>query len=63
MYDLYSDAWVTGCNATGTAFNGANYIKSLFNAGADKVLLHGSTLRDFESLVGAWSSVRSNAGF
>jgi len=58
MYDLYPQDWLSECNAIGSADNGAHYIKSLFDVGVDKVLLHGSPPKDFESLVGAWSHVR-----
>jgi len=58
MRDLYPEAWIAGCNAVGSAEDGAGYVRSLFDAGADKVLLHGSTPDDFRSLVEAWPAHR-----
>lgn len=58
MRDLYPEAWIQECNAVGTADQGARFMRSLFDAGADKVLLHGSAPADFRTLVEAWPAHR-----
>ena len=58
MHDLYPKEWIGECNAVGSAENGARYIRSLFDAGADKVLLHGCPPDDFQTLVAAWPAYR-----
>ncbi|MGB1883191.1 MAG: TIGR03857 family LLM class F420-dependent oxidoreductase [Gammaproteobacteria bacterium] len=58
MRDLYPASWIDQCNAVGDADTGARYIRSLFDAGADKVLLHGAPPADFRSLIEAWPNHR-----
>ena len=59
MRDLYPPAWIEQSNAVGDAHTGARYMRSLFDAGADKVLLHGAPPEDFRSLIQAWPEHRS----
>ena len=56
--DLYPREWIDECNAIGDADSGARYVRSLFDAGADKVLLHGAPPADFHSLLEAWPNHR-----
>lgn len=58
MRDAYPQAWIEQCNAVGNGDDGARYVRSLFDAGADKVLLHGCPPADFRSLVEAWPTHR-----
>lgn len=58
MRDLYPPEWLEQTNAIGNADSGARYIRSLFDAGAHKVLLHGAPPADFRSLIEAWPKYR-----
>jgi probable F420-dependent oxidoreductase len=56
--DLYPREWIEDCNAVGSAANGARFIRSLFDAGADKVIIHGSPPADLGSLMQEWPKHR-----
>lgn len=56
--DLYPRAWLTDCNALGDTTACTGYIRALFDAGADRVIFHGSPPRDLKSLLTAWSAQR-----
>ena len=58
MRDLYPQEWIEQCNAVGDGDDGARYVRSLFDAGADKVLLHGCPPDDFRTLAEAWPAHR-----
>ena len=58
MRDLYPPEWLEQTNAIGDAHSGASYVRSLFDAGADKVLLHGAPPSDFRSLLEVWPKYR-----
>ncbi|MFT4564580.1 MAG: 5,10-methylenetetrahydromethanopterin reductase [Gammaproteobacteria bacterium] len=60
MRDLYPQEWIEQCNAVGNGNDGARFVRSLFDAGADKVLLHGCPPADFRSLIEAWPAHRPN---
>ena len=56
--ELYPDEWIHQCNAVGNADNCASYMRSLLDAGADKVIIHGSPPSDLGSLLQAWPKYR-----
>ena len=59
--DLYPNEWLESCNAVGEADSACSYIRSLFDAGADKVLLHGSPPSDLNPLIHAWPQHRPSS--
>lgn len=61
LRDIYPTEWLEQCNAIGNADSGARYVQSLFEAGADKVLLHGSPPADFRTIVEAWPKYRPSS--
>ncbi len=54
--DHYPPAWLNDCNALGDARTCVGYVRSLFDAGADRVIFHGSPPRDLRSLLAIWPS-------
>lgn len=56
--DLYPEQWLYDCNAIGSADTCAGFMRSLLDAGADKVIIHGSPPSDLGSLMQAWPSHR-----
>ena len=59
--DLYPAAWLQQCNAIGDADDCTRYVRSLFAAGADHVILHGSPPCDLKSLIARWSDLNPHA--
>jgi alkanesulfonate monooxygenase SsuD/methylene tetrahydromethanopterin reductase-like flavin-dependent oxidoreductase (luciferase family) len=55
---LYPDGWIEQCNAVGSAGSCASFLRSLFDAGADRVMIHGSPPSDLGPLIGAWPQQR-----
>lgn len=58
FYDLYPKDWVHDCNAVGNARQCAGFIRSLLDAGADKIIIHGSPPSDLGSLMAEWPKHR-----
>ena len=56
--DMYPEAWISECNAVGDADASAGYVRMLMDAGADKVILHGSPPSDLRALLKAWPKHR-----
>jgi probable F420-dependent oxidoreductase len=55
---MYPDEWLYQCNAIGNADTCAAFMRSLLDAGADKVIIHGSPPSDLGSLLKAWPKYR-----
>ncbi|MGH8596202.1 MAG: LLM class flavin-dependent oxidoreductase, partial [Gammaproteobacteria bacterium] len=49
--DLYPRAWLEDCHAIGDAATCLRYVCALRNAGADRVIFHGSPPRDLKPLL------------
>lgn len=56
--DMYPPEWLEQCSALGTGENGAKYVRSLLDAGADKIIFHGSPPQDLGSIIEAWPKYR-----
>lgn len=56
--DMYPEEWINECNAVGNADTCGAFIRSLLDAGADKVIIHGSPPSDLGSLMQAWPKHR-----
>ena len=56
--DMYPDEWIERCNAVGDADTCASFVRSLLDAGADEVIIHGSPPSDLGSLLAAWPNYR-----
>lgn len=52
-----------GASATGSPAHCAQRVADQFGAGADGVILHGSTPSDLEPVVGAWREIRPPSAF
>ncbi|MSR13468.1 MAG: TIGR03857 family LLM class F420-dependent oxidoreductase [Gammaproteobacteria bacterium] len=52
--DRYPRHWLEECNALGDTASCLRYVRSMFEAGADRVIFHGSPPRDLQSLLAAW---------
>jgi 5,10-methylenetetrahydromethanopterin reductase len=53
--DRYPREWLESCNALGDATDCVRYVRSMFDAGADRVIFHGSPPRDLQPLLSAWA--------
>jgi len=58
FHELYPREWIYDCNAVGDADTCASYMRSLLDAGADKIIIHGSPPSDLGSLMKVWPEHR-----
>lgn len=58
FHDLYPREWIYDCNAVGDAATCATFLRSLLDAGADRIIIHGSPPSDLGSLMRAWPEHR-----
>ena len=56
--DLYATEWIEKTNAIGDADTACRFVRSLFDAGANRVLIHGSPPADIETMLSRWSKYR-----
>lgn len=56
--DLYPRAWLDECHATGDRSQAATYLRALFDAGVDRVMIHGSPASELAPLIAAWPAHR-----
>lgn len=58
FYSLYPKEWLHECNAIGSAQHCAHFMRSLLEAGADHIIIHGSPPSDLGSLMTEWPKHR-----
>src|SRR6202034_689052 len=58
MYAAYPEEWIHQGNAVGDREHCARQVRARFDAGADGVLLHGSSPADLAALLEAWPAHR-----
>ena len=55
---VYPREWLDSSNAMGTGEDGAKFMRSLMDAGATRIIVHGNPMADFGSVAKAWSQHR-----
>lgn len=55
---VYPREWLNSSNAMGSGEDGAKFMRSLMDAGATRIVVHGNPMADFGTVVKAWPGHR-----
>lgn len=57
-HKVYPREWIAAGNAIGCGEDGAKFMRSLMDAGASRIIVHGNPMADFGSVAKAWPKHR-----